>query len=255
MPLVSTDAVVLHAFDYLETSRILRLATRDAGVVSVIARGARRARGGFGAALDLFAGGVAQVHVRPGRELQQLTGFDVQQSRAGLALELERFTAASMIAELTLRFAPHEDHGELYDVLVAALDVLAAAPRARARDAALAGAWQLVSSLGFAPALDSCTTCHDTVAADVVAHFSPAGGGICCPRCAPRATPGRRLPPSARDAIRGWLAGEAPDIADAPSRRAHVRLLREFLHQHLADDRALPALDAWVEDAGIPLRT
>ena len=36
MSLVSTEAIVLHAFDYLESSRVLRLATRDAGVRSAI---------------------------------------------------------------------------------------------------------------------------------------------------------------------------------------------------------------------------
>ena len=40
MTLVVTEAIVLHAFDYLESSRILRLVTRDAGVRSVLARGA-----------------------------------------------------------------------------------------------------------------------------------------------------------------------------------------------------------------------
>ena len=57
MPLVETDAIVLHAFDYSETSRILRLATRDAGVQSVLARGARRYRSKVGTAVDLFAQG------------------------------------------------------------------------------------------------------------------------------------------------------------------------------------------------------
>jgi len=41
MALLTTDAIVLHGFDYLESSRILKLVTRDAGVRSVLARGAR----------------------------------------------------------------------------------------------------------------------------------------------------------------------------------------------------------------------
>ena len=44
MPLVSSDAIVLHAFDYLESSRILRLVTRDAGVRSVLAFGRKLIR-------------------------------------------------------------------------------------------------------------------------------------------------------------------------------------------------------------------
>ena len=41
MSLLVTDAIVLHSADYLESSRIFRLATREAGVQSVLARGAR----------------------------------------------------------------------------------------------------------------------------------------------------------------------------------------------------------------------
>jgi len=42
MTLLVTDAIVLHSFDYLESSRILRLLTREAGVRSVLARGGSR---------------------------------------------------------------------------------------------------------------------------------------------------------------------------------------------------------------------
>src|SRR4029453_2282659 len=96
---VRTDAVVLHVFDYLETSRILRLATREAGMQSVLARGARRPKSRYGSALDLFASGTAEIYVKPGRELHTLASFDVTRSRGQLATDLERFTAASAIAE------------------------------------------------------------------------------------------------------------------------------------------------------------
>src|SRR3982751_141228 len=104
MTLVATDAVVLHAFSYLESSRILRLATRDAGVVSVLAKGARRASRRFGTAVDLFAEGQAQFYAKPGRDLHTLSAFDVARSRAGLGEDIGRFTAASAVAELMLRF-------------------------------------------------------------------------------------------------------------------------------------------------------
>src|SRR5689334_5304785 len=94
MPALHTDAVVLHAFDYLETSRIFRLATREAGVLSVLARGARRPKSRYGTALDLFASGAADIYVKSGRDLHTLAGFEVNRSRAPLAADLERFMAA-----------------------------------------------------------------------------------------------------------------------------------------------------------------
>jgi DNA repair protein RecO (recombination protein O) len=96
--LLATDAVVLHAFDYMESSRIVRLATRETGVVSVLARGVRRAKSRFGGSLDLYTGGVAQLIVRSGRDLQSLTAFDVTRSRHQLAASLPRFTAAAAVA-------------------------------------------------------------------------------------------------------------------------------------------------------------
>jgi len=85
MPPVRTDAVVLHVFDYLETSRIFKLATREAGLQSVLARGARRPKSRYGTALDLFASGTAEIYIKPGRELHTLASFDVNRSRGRLA--------------------------------------------------------------------------------------------------------------------------------------------------------------------------
>ena len=69
MALLATEAIVLHSFDYLESSRILRIVTRDAGVRSVLAKGARRSSRRFGSALALFAQGSAQLYAKPGRDL------------------------------------------------------------------------------------------------------------------------------------------------------------------------------------------
>src|ERR1043165_6396979 len=101
MSLLVSDAIVLHSYDYLESSRILKLVTRDAGVRSVLARGARKSRKRFGAALDLYAQGTAELQTKPGRDLDTLTAFDVTRARPRLAEQLSRFTGASMIAELT----------------------------------------------------------------------------------------------------------------------------------------------------------
>lgn len=250
MPLVTTDAVVLHAFDYLESSRILRLATRDAGLQSVIARGARSSQRRFGLGLDLFASGVAQIQTRPGRELQQLSGFDLTGARVELSQDLERFSAASALAELTMRFADGDEPGDLYASLTAALDALAAASGAEARDVGIAGAWHLVATLGFAPAIDSCCSCHAAIAPDEVVSFSQSAGGSACANCVETLPRGRSLPPAARDALRAWTSGQAFAVADEAMRRAHLRLLREFLEQHLGDGRALRAFENWERGMG-----
>ena len=248
MALVVTEAVVLHAFDYLESSRILRLATSDAGVRSVLARGLRRSTRRFGSALDLFAQGTAQLHVKPGRDLDTLAGFDVTGARPGLAADLGRFTGAAVIAELTLRFGRDAADPDLFVAVVAALDGLVDAPPPHTREAALAGAWHVITALGFAPSVDACSECHGALPPDEPVLFSHPAGGALCARCARLAPAGRRLPGEARAALRAWSHGGGIAVASDAEVRAHQRLLREFVREHLGDDRPLRAFDVWEHD-------
>jgi hypothetical protein len=85
------------------------------------------------------------------------------------------------------------------------------------------------------------------LAADDVVMFSHPAGGALCGRCA-RLARGRILPAAARGAIRTWVSGGAARLDDGGDVRAHKRLLREFLVEHLADGRPLRAFDVWVND-------
>lgn len=245
MTLQVTDAIVLHAFDYLETSRIIRLVTRETGVQSVIARGARRSVKRFGAALDLFVGGVAEMQVRHGRELQQLTGFDVTNTRGALSTDLDRFAAASMLCELALRCSAGEEQGQLYEALGEALDAVARHDGAAARVEGLAAGWRVIAALGFLPVLDQCSVCHQPIAPEASSVFSHVLGGATCAACEGQARAGRRLPPEARAALRAWMIGGTVKLPDAASQRAHARLLREFVEHHVAEGVDLRAFRTW----------
>ena len=246
--LVSTDAIVLHVFPYSETSVVVRLVTRDVGVQSAMARGAKRAKSRFGTALDLFAQGAAQIHMKEGRELQTLGAFEINKSRSGIGGDLGRFASASAVVELVLRFgAVDETNQEMFDAVAESLDRIAEAEPARAGEAGLAGAWRLVSQLGFAPSLDACAVCHDEIQDSASAPFSHAAGGVVCRSCSRQYPGARALPPGARAAVGAWCDTGRTDAAPLASRelRAHQRLLREFLQQHVADGRALSAFDVW----------
>jgi len=245
MALLATDAIVLHSFDYLESSRILRLVTREGGVRSVLAKGARRSSRRFGSALDLFAQGSAQLYAKPGRDLDTLSAFDITQQRTELGEDLGRFAGASAVAELTLRFGGQAAEAALFDAVALALDALARAPRESALATTLASAWHIVAELGFSPAVDVCAECHTALAADAPVMFSHPSGGALCARCGRLAPTGRVLPPEARSALRDFLYGRHEVSLDEASGRAHQRLLREFLTEHLADGRPLRAMELW----------
>jgi DNA repair protein RecO (recombination protein O) len=244
-----TEAIVLHAFDYLETSRIIRMLTRDAGVQSVIARGARSSRKRFGTALDLFAQGTVEINVRPNRELQSLVSFETSRARHQLAMDVGRFTAGSMISELAMRTSSDESAEGLFDAVELALDKVAAASADDTITAGLAGAWYIIATLGFTPALDVCANCHAELDPSVDVAFSHSAGGALCPRCGQLASGTRSIPASARTALRDWMSGSGDTRISAPEAKAHQRLLREFFLEHIGDQRELKAYTVWEHGA------
>ena len=124
----------------------------------------------------------------------------------------------------------------LWDALLAEAargDAQVAVQRYRELSRTLGAAWHIVGELGFAPALDVCANCHTPLANDARTPFSHVAGGALCDRCG-RLVPGARtIPPEARATLGEWLSGSMVQLANASEGRAHQRLLREFLDQHL----------------------
>jgi DNA repair protein RecO (recombination protein O) len=77
--------------------------------------------------------------------------------------------------------------------------------------------------------------------------FSHRAGGALCLRCGRLAPAGRKLPADARDTLREFIEGRHAAVLDDASARAHQRLLREFLAEHLTDGRPLRAMEQWEE--------
>jgi DNA repair protein RecO (recombination protein O) len=246
MPLVTTRAIILSAIRYSETSKIVRLATRDLGVQSAIAKGALRPRSRFGAALQLLSEGQAQLSVREHRELHILTAFDLTHLAVGLASSLERYATASVLAEVMLRFAPPDPHPDSFDLLQDALHLLEEAPEGEAEALGLRLLWHQVGVLGFAPSLEACSRDGVALPAGGPLPFSTQEGGALCAACAAQhgAT---NLPERSRADLRALLDSVAPlPVLDRRHAEAHRRLLAGYIRHHLSEGVELPALDFWL---------
>jgi DNA repair protein RecO (recombination protein O) len=246
MALVITPAIVLSTLRYSETSKIVRLATREHGVQSAIAKGALRPRSRYGAALQLLSEGQAQYLTKEHRELHVLTAFDLQVLHVGLAGDLARYATASALAEVMIHFAPPDPHPESFDLLRDALRALEAAPQAEIEPVGFRVLWHLVSVLGFAPSLDACVRDGTQLPDEGALPFSTREGGALCPACAAQhgAT---QLPADARADLLALLDPDAPLPAlDDRHGAAHRRLLARYVRYHLAEGAELPALEFWL---------
>jgi DNA repair protein RecO (recombination protein O) len=249
VPLISTPAIILATLRYGETSKIVRLATRDHGVQSAIAKGALRPKSRFGAALQVFSAGQAQLILSERRDLHLLTTFDLGALPVRIARDVGRYATATVLAEVTIHFAPAEPHPESYTVLERALARLEAVPREELPAASLQEVWRLVAALGFAPALHSCARDGRPVAPDGGLPFSAPEGGALCPICA-RGADATLLPPDARSALGLLLADDAmlPQL-DPRNAAAHRRLVARYIRYHIGEGAALPALEFWLSRA------
>ncbi len=245
MALVSTPAVILHAFPYGETSKIVRLMTRDHGVQSAIAKGAQRAKSRFGARLQVLSEGTAQLYLKPTRDLHTLAEFDVAVQRPVFAAHVARFAAGAALAELVLRFAPPEPHPEIFTLVVRELDHLAAVPAERLPAAALAALWAVIAALGFTPSVDVCARDGRTLPAGKIA-FSVPDGGFLCTACA-RAGKTTTLAAPHRGVFEQLVVGSAGEVGVLAARdaAAHRRLLVRFVERHVAEGREVRALCFW----------
>jgi len=252
--LVSTHAVVLRTYRYSETSKIVRLATRDLGVQSAIAKGVLRKHSPFGAALETLSEGVAQLYHKESRELQTLASFDVIALRRDLASDLGRFAGAAALAEVMLKMAPAAPLPAAYDALIQGLDALVVAASAQADAVAVRWLWLLVGVLGFAPQLDACVRDGNAVSGTVA--FSAGEGGVLCASCAGLQPP-TRLPPQAYgDLLALNDARAALPALDAAHAAAHRRLVARFIRHHLGEagngaGEKLSAMDIWERRAWV----
>jgi DNA repair protein RecO (recombination protein O) len=243
--LVTTPAIVLSTLRYSESSKIVRLATREHGVQSAIAKGALRPKSRFGASLQLLSEGTAHIIILQRRELQLLTAFDVGRVHLGLAGDLARYATAMAMAEVMLKFAPPDPDPGVFDFLVTALGVLEEASWDEIEALGLRLLWLLVSALGFAPALEACVLDGNPVREAGELAFSTHEGGALCAVCATRFQ-SARLPEQARNDLVALLDSGSPlPVLDASHAAAHRRLLARFITHHLGEGAALPALTFW----------
>lgn len=235
VPIVSTRCVVLQTHAYSDTSKILRLMTREHGPRSAIARGVLRPRSRITGLLEPFAEGIATLYLKRDRDLHTLSDFELVRERQGLARDLRRYGGASVLCELVLRLAPEQPDEALYRVLSRGLDRLLDVPDGQVAATSLATIWELVGALGFSPTFDACQRCGSPV--DGGATFDVHEGGLLCVRCRPG---GARLGANEIAVLRDLARG-----ITTPGRVTAQQLapLVDFVRYHAAEGYRLRSLD------------
>ncbi len=179
-------AICLQAIDFSETSQVVHLLTRDAGVVHLLAKGSKRPKSRIGR-LDLLAEGEA-VYIPPrGEKMGTLTEFAHKTSHNPLRRRLARLNAAIYMVEITrMLLAEADPHPPVFDLLVAALARL---DREDAPPQAVLAyfQWRTLRHVGLLGEMDRCVGCGAAIPT-VPAYFTSGEGGLLCRDCEPGQT-------------------------------------------------------------------
>ncbi len=232
--IVRTDAVVLRAIEYGETSLIVTLFTRRHGRVTVMAKGARRPKSRFGSALQPMAYVQVVYYYKPGRGLQTLKESAHVQALHGVVAGIEKITVGLRLVELVRALTEDEEANPLlFTLLVQALLRLDEAAE-RAANVLPSFQLRLAAVLGFSP---------DVQREAVLAL--PAGGGVLAldtGAVLPLAAAPKAGVRAGRQALRAFAVFARADLDTAlrlaltDDLRAEVnRLVDAYLRYHVED--------------------
>jgi DNA repair protein RecO (recombination protein O) len=183
--IVASDAVVLRAVKYGDTSKIVTLYTLAYGRLAVMAKGARSARSRFGSALEPLSRVRAVFYRTEGRDLCMLSQCDLLRAHGRTADDLDRLMAACAAVEL-VNAAVHgeEPNPPLYHLLTATLDAVDSATKSPF-PALYFYELRLAGLLGFQPDFNVCTACGRDLREEGVAggYLDAQQGGLLCQKC------------------------------------------------------------------------
>ena len=207
MAVYKSKGIVLRSIRYGEADRILDLYTRDAGLVSTIAKGIRRTKSRFGGRLEPLS--CVDFLAYEGRTLDTVTQVEVLRSFHGVREDLKRLEAAGgMIASVRALSGGDEADRRVFNLLYHALDAL---ETRHSGFESVEAAFSLKLSVlaGYTPRLDACVSCErdfDEALDGELLYFAPNLGGVLCADCRAAAPDAFPLPPETLSTLQTLVA-------------------------------------------------
>src|SRR5438105_15016281 len=163
MRLVTTDAIVLRSYNLAESDRIVLCLTRSSGLIRAVAKGARRMKSRFGAALEPFTVIKLSFHEKENRELGTMSSAGILKSYFDLNSNFEAAELLAYMGEMVAEFAPpHEADERLFRMLTACVEALAEQSGSERALTRYFEIW-LLRLAGLFPDFRACGSCGVTV--------------------------------------------------------------------------------------------
>ena len=186
MAIKKTEAFLLKAFNWSESSRTISFFTREQGKLPLIDRGGRSLSAKRGRALP-FSRLALTYYASERSSNGYLSEISVEQAWSFESEgSLGRLAFGSAACELLWLMLPDEEpHTDIYQYTLKYFSLLSSADRVALPAIFVAYFLRLLSMLGYQPVLSGCVACGKSLGDFKTARmsFSPDRGGLLCPAC------------------------------------------------------------------------
>jgi DNA repair protein RecO (recombination protein O) len=189
--IVETEAVVLHAINYRDTSKIVTLYSRKFGKIKVVAKGAKNQKTNkFGSSLEPMTLSSIVIYKKDQHDLHLLSKSEIVTPLNRLQTDSEKmFTGLALIELMNMVMHDEEENEKIFSMLAGSLTAIDAAEK-NSLNVLLAFMVKMFDQFGFGLTLESCVNCRRKTSENdfqsVLLRLSD--GKFICPHCSPDLT-------------------------------------------------------------------
>ena len=160
MSVFETEALILRSYNLAEADKIVVCLSRSAGLIRGVAKGCRKLKNRFGAALEPFTLINLTYYEKENRELVSFRQVEILKSRFNLSSNASILTGFAYMGDLLIDFSPpHQANDNLFRMALACFEAASETPEDLDAVLRYFEVW-LLKLEGFLPDLRVCANCQ-----------------------------------------------------------------------------------------------
>lgn len=171
------EGIVVSEKNFRETSKIIQVLTKEEGLISFIAKGAKNLKSDLRCSTTKLTYGIFNAYYKED-SLSTLTSVDIISNYQNIKKDIEKISYASFLLELTTQVIKNNAYSDVYSLLIDALDKIEEGynPLIITNIIEL----KYLDFLGVSLVLDECAICGSK---NNIVTISSSNGGLICKNC------------------------------------------------------------------------
>lgn len=174
MEIIKTEGIVVGETNYSESSKILRVLTKDYGIVSIMSKGCRNLKSKLRGVSTKLVYADFQFYYKP-NGISTLISVDVIDTLRNILIDIEKISYVSYLLDLTEQVYKNTFEEKLYDVFISIIKKI----NEGYDHEVLTSIYELkvLDYLGIRPNIDGCSICGSNK--NIITISTKDGGYIC----------------------------------------------------------------------------